>query len=130
MRLLPPSNTDVFAMSIQEYRIWSLSRVVGSSGERQVVPVFSGFISANGTKPSRKSPIDYFTPINRPFTDYSVIKELLIRSEEATAEVGQEYVLNSFELGGCMKALPLIWKLPDHYKKHVITPGPFHTGMN
>ena len=80
--------------------------------------------------PPESHPIDCFTPINQPFTDYSVIKELLIRSEEATAEVGQEYVLNSFELGGCMKALPLIWKLPDHYKKHVITPGSFHTGMN
>ena len=29
-----------------------------------------------------------------------------------------------------MKALPLIWKFPDQYKKHVVTPGPFHTGMN
>ena len=29
-----------------------------------------------------------------------------------------------------MKALPLIWKFPDEYRKHVVTPGPFHTGMN
>ena len=29
-----------------------------------------------------------------------------------------------------MKALPIIWKFPDEYKKHVVTPGPFHTGMN
>ena len=112
----PPSNTDVYAKSIQEYHIWSLSRVVGSSGERQVVPGFGGFISATGTKPSRNSTIDYFTPINQPFKDYSVIKELLIPSEEATAEVVQEYVLNTLDLGGCMKALPLIWKFPDHYK--------------
>lgn len=45
-------------------------------------------------------------------------------------EVGQEYVLNTFDLGGCMKALPLIWKFPDEYEEHVVTPGPFHTGMN
>ena len=29
-----------------------------------------------------------------------------------------------------MKALPLIWKFSDEYKKHIVTPGPFHTGMN
>lgn len=29
-----------------------------------------------------------------------------------------------------MKALPLIWKFPDEYKKHVVLPGPFHTGIN
>ena len=45
-------------------------------------------------------------------------------------EVGQAYVINTFDLGGCMKALPLIWKFPDEYKKHVVLPGPFHTGMN
>ena len=112
----PPSNTDIYAKFIQDYRIWSLSRGGISSGERKVVPGFGGFISATGTKPSQKSTIDYFTPINQPFTDYLVIKELLIRSEEATAEVGQKYVLNTFDLGGCMRALPLIWKFPDHYK--------------
>ena len=74
--------------------------------------------------------VDYFTPIHQPFTEYSTIKELLKRSEDATVEVGQEYVLNTFDLGGCMKALPFIWKFPEDYRKHVITPGPFHTTMN
>jgi hypothetical protein len=126
----PVINSEVYAKCIQEYRIWSLARVVGSSGERQLMPGFGGFISATGVKPSRKSTIDYFNPINQPFTEYSVIKELLKQSEDATREVGQEYVLNTFDLGGCMKALPLIWKFLDEYKKHVVTPGPFHTGMN
>ena len=45
-------------------------------------------------------------------------------------EVGQEYVLNTFDLGGCMKVLPFIWKFPDEYQKHIVTPGPFHTTMN
>ena len=103
---------------------------MGSSGEKQLFPGFGGFISATGVKPTRKSTIDYFTPINQPFTELSLIKELLRRSEEATMEVGQAYVLHIFDLGGCMKALPLIWKFPDEYKKHVVIPGPFHTGMN
>ena len=126
----PTINSEVYSKCLQEYRVRSLARVVGSSGEKQIVPGFGGFISATGAKHSQKSTIDYFTPINQPFTEYSTIKELLKQSEDATMEVGQEYVLNTFDLGGCMKALPLIWKFPDEYRKHVVTPGPFHTGMN
>lgn len=126
----PVKNHEAYLKSIQEYRLWILLRVVGSSAENQVVPGFGGFVSATGIKPLRKSTIDYFTPINQPFTEYAAIRELLKRSEEATMEVGQEYVLNTFDLGGCMKALPLIWKYPEEYKKHVITPGAFHTAMN
>ena len=126
----PAINLGVFSKCLQEYQILSLARVVGSSGEKQLVPGFGGLISATGVKPNRKSTIDYFFPINEPFTEFSVMKELLRRSEEATNEVGQAYVLNTFDLGGCMKALPLIWKFPEQYKKHVVIPGPFHTGMN
>ena len=52
------------------------------------------------------------------------------QSEEATREVGQEYVLNTFDMGGCMTALPYVWRFPGRYQKHVITPGQFHTGMD
>ena len=44
-------------------------------------------------------------------------------------EVGQAYVLNTFDFGG-VKALPLISKCPDKYKKHVIISGLFHKRMN
>ncbi|XP_049455367.1 uncharacterized protein LOC125902797 isoform X2 [Epinephelus fuscoguttatus] len=128
--LIPPVENDtVYKECLMEYRVWILLRMMGSSGN-QPVPAFGGFISATGTKPARKSSIDYFTPINQPSTEYSVIQELLRQSEEATAEVGQKYVLSTFDLGGCMKALPLIWKFPERYKLHVITPSAFHTGMN
>ena len=76
------------------------------------MPAFGGFVSATGIKPSRKSPLDYFIPINEPFTDSAVVKELLRRSEEATDAVGQKYVLY-IDLGGCMKAHPIKWKLPE-----------------
>lgn len=82
-------------------------------------------MSASGVAPARRSTIEYLTPIHEPFTEYSVIKELLRRSEDATRQVGQEYVLITFDLCGCMKALPLIWKHPDVYQKHGILPGPF-----
>ena len=126
----PAINSEVYSKCIHEYRVWLFARVVGGSGEKQVVPWFGGFISATGAKPFRKSIIDNFTPINQRVTDYSIIKELLKQSEDGTMEVGQEYVFNPFDLGGCMKALPLIWKFPDEYRKNVATLGPFHTGMN
>lgn len=46
------------------------------------------------TSPTKKSTTDYFTPNNQPLTEFSVIKELLRRSEEVTEELGQAYVLN------------------------------------
>ena len=126
----PPENNVEFSKALREYEIWLMTRVAGSKGVKQIVPGFGGFISATGVKPDKKSTIEYLTPIHQPFTDYAVIKELLKRSEEATSEVGQEYVINTFDLGGCMKALPLIWNIPQQYTKHLVIPGPFHTGMN
>ena len=38
--------------------------------------------------------------------------------------------MNTFDLGVCMKALPLIWTFPDKFKEHVVIPGPFHAEMN
>ncbi|KAG1651612.1 hypothetical protein GQR58_026883 [Nymphon striatum] len=102
----PIKNDKLYSECIREYRLWCLMRMATSSKETQLVPGFGGFISATGKKPSRKSTIDYFNPINQPFTEYSVIRELLKRSEDATLE------------------------FPEEYKKHVIAPGPFHTVMN
>lgn len=101
-----------------------------SSNGKQAVPGFSGFISATGVPPVGKSTIEYYTLINQPITLYETVEELLRRSEEATREVGQKYTINTFDLGVCMKALPLIWKFPNKYKNHIVLPGPFHTCMN
>lgn len=62
---------------INEHNIWFLARVVGGSRQKQMVPGFNSFVSAIGSKPVRKSTIDYFTPINEPFTDHAVVKKLL-----------------------------------------------------
>ena len=104
--------------------------MLGSGAQTKNVSAFGGFVSATGKVPPRKSTIDYFTPINQPFTDCATAKELLRQSEEATKEVGQAYVLNTFDLGGCMKVLPMIWVDPKQYEKHIVLAGAFHTGMN
>jgi hypothetical protein len=114
---------------MQKYYVWLLIRYIGSSG-MQPVPGLGGFTSATGTPPLKKSTVDYFTPIHQPITDNAVVHELLKRSEAASAEVGQKLVLNTFDLGVCMKALPIIWRWPDDFANHVVTIGPFHTSMN
>lgn len=126
----PPAENDaVYATKMQEYYVWLFSRYIGSSG-KQPVPGLGGFTSATGTPPPRKSTVDYFTPIHQPITDNTVVRELLKRSEAATAEVGQKWVLNTFDLGVCLKALPIIWRWPDEFASHVVMIGPFHTSMN
>ena len=74
--------------------------------------------------------IDYYVPIHQPITRYETVQELLKRSEEATTSVGQKYVIDTFDLGVCMKILSLIWKFPSQYKDHIVIPGQFHTEMN
>ena len=76
--------------SLKINRTWILSRIMGSNYCEQSVSGFGGFVSAVGEKPKRGSTIDYFVPIDLPFTNYSTIRELLRRSEEATNEVGQK----------------------------------------
>ena len=73
---------------------------------------------------------DYYKPVHFPIMQYKTVEELLKHWEEATKTVGQEYVINTFDLGVCMKALPLVWKYPDQYSKRINFPGPFHTKMN
>ena len=100
-----------------------------SSQSKQEMPAQGGFISATGAMPTKISTIDYYTPINHPITQYETVKELP-RQSEATLEIGQKYTINTFDLGVCIKALPLVWKYPDQYRDHIILPGPFHTCMN
>ena len=115
--------TEYYNSALMKYYIWFLTRYISGKSGKQCCPALGGFTSATGRKPSKKATVNYFTPITQSITQYSVVQELLRQSEAATSEVGQEYVLNTFDLGVLMKAMPLIWKNPDRYSKHVITPG-------
>ena len=126
---IPAEVEAEYATKVQEYCLWIFARYVASGGI-QTVPALGGFTSVTGSSPPRKSTIEYFTPIHQPITDSSVVRELLKRSEDATAEVGQKWVINTFDLGVCMKALPIIWRWPNEFAKHVTLSGPFHTSMN
>ncbi|CAM4670131.1 unnamed protein product [Leuciscus chuanchicus] len=64
--------------------------------------------------------------LDRIFEDYRTLGQ----SEEATAEVGQKYTINTLDLGVCMEVLPLVWKVREKYKYNLVLPGQFHTAMN
>ena len=83
-------------------------------------------MSQIGTAPMNLTTIDYYPVIAEPITDYRTVPECLRYAEQATGEVGQEYVITTFDLGVCMKAFPLIWNIPIRYEKHIILIGTFH----
>ena len=100
---------------------------MSSSSSAQEVPGWSGFVSTTGDVPSSTTTVDYYPVINSPITDYKTVQQCLEYSESATREVGQDYVITSFDLGVCMKAFPLIWNNPIRYQKHIVMIGSFHT---
>ena len=107
--------------------IWLLCQLHSALRADQQVPAWAGFISLLGDRPERKTTIGYYPVINKPITENSTMQECLRLAEQASHEVGQEYVITTLDLGACMKAFPLIWNNSDQYKQHIILIGTFHT---
>ena len=78
-----------------------------SASTSLVVSGWAGYISAHGNKPAQTTTIEYYPVINHPITDFKAVQECLRYSEEASKEVGQRYVITTFDLVVCMKAYPL-----------------------
>ena len=72
----------------------------------QIVPAWSGFLSQTGKKPQQIIVIDYYPVIPNHITEYKT--ECLECAEQATDDVGQKYIVTSFDLGVCMKAYSLV----------------------
>ena len=90
------------------------------------VPGWGGFVSTTGVAPRRLTTIGYYPVIPNPITEYSTVSKCLDDAANATKEVGQKYVIVTFDLGVCMKAYPLIFNNPLRYKEHIIMIGTFH----
>ena len=120
-----PGGQEALQHSARINLLWILLRLHASLAE-QDVPGWAGFVSLTGEKPERKTTVDYYPVIFSPITEYKTIQECLRQAECATKEVGQKYVITTFELGACMKAYPLIWNQPQRYQNHIILIGTFH----
>ena len=125
----PAMNDSAFDICQATYCVWAWGRWFSSS-DIQRLPSIGGFISLIGDKPQRKTTIDYYPTIHHPITKFETVQQLLRISEEATKKVGQRYIITTFDLGVCMKVLPMVWKYPEIYKDHIVLVGAFHTQMN
>ena len=106
--------------------LWVFCRWLSSSNSVQEVPGWSGFISVTGDTPTSTTTIDYYPVINNPITDYKTVQQCLEYAESASREVGQDFVITTFDRGDCMKTYPLIWNNPLRYQKHIVMIGSFH----
>ena len=122
--VLPDSDGSIIEATEKDIVWLFLRKDMTSAGQN--VPGWAGFVSVTGSKPIKLTTIDYYPVINHPITDYSTVQECLRFAEEATKEVGQTYTITTFDLGVCMKALPLIWNDPEKYKNHIVMVGTFH----
>ena len=103
--------------------LWVFCRWLSSSNSVQKVPGWSGFVSVTGSIPSSTATINYYPVINNPITDYKTVQQCLEYAESASRasrEVGQDFVITTFDLGVCMKVYPLIWNNPLRYQKHIV----------
>ena len=107
--------------------LWVLARKKNSVP--QAIPSWSCFVSQSGSVPKQLTTIAYYPVIPKPITEYKTVAECLRYAEAATNEVGQKYVITTFDLGACMKAYPLVFNDPLKYKDHIVLIGSFHATM-
>lgn len=92
---------------VMKNMLWLLLRLHCATQE-QTMPGWAVYVSSTGDVPHRLTTVDYYPVIPFPITDNKAVKECLRFSEEASLEVGQKYVITSFDLGVCMKAYLLV----------------------
>ena len=119
-----PGSVEARGTSTKLQTLWIMIRLKAET--QQQVPGWTGFISETGERPTKLTTIDYYPVINQPITEYKTVQECLRAAEEATREVGQRYVITTFDLGVCTEAFPLVWNSPDKYESHIILIGTFH----
>ena len=100
-------NARAYQQALYVYITWMMCRKV-SSTTKHAVPAFSGFVSATGDAPKKRTMIAYNPMINKSITEYKVVRELLARCVNATRDVGQKYIIITFDLGVVRKAMPII----------------------
>ena len=84
--------------------LWFMLRMLGVS-EVKPVPGWTGFLSSTEKSPLRLTAMDYYPVMNHPITEYKTVQECLRVAEEATKEVGQCYVITTFDLGSLHESI-------------------------
>ena len=99
-----PGSSEAMNVSAKHQMIWVMLRMM--LRDKEQLPGWAGFVSQRGEAPTKLTTIDDYPVINHQCTDYKTVQECLRAAQEATGEVGQSYVITTFDLGVCMKAYP------------------------
>jgi hypothetical protein len=75
------------------------------------LPELDRFWSVLADEPPRLKIIDYYPVINQPITDNKAVQECLRYSEQGAREVGQKYVVTTFDLGVCIDTILKLFRL-------------------
>ena len=105
---------------VMKNMLWLLLRLHCATPEH-TMPGWAGYVSSTGDVPHRLT--TWLLPCDSIPYHW---QQCLRFSEEASLEVGQEYVITSFDLGVCMKAYSLVWNYPNRYENNIIMIGTFH----
>lgn len=110
--------------------MWVLSRASSQNGQ-QKVPPWAGWLGIPYRRQQRRkedpqqSIVDYMAPVFFPITESTTVQHLLVLSQEASREVGQEYTIVTFDLAVAKKAYSLVWQQPL-FDDTIMRMGGFH----
>lgn len=79
---------------------------------QHVIPSCTAFLSLTGVALSSFTNIEYYPFITQPITDYNTVNECLGYAEVSAKEIQEQYVINTHDLGVCMRTYPLLWNDP------------------
>ena len=94
---------DAYDDLVMRNMLWMLIRLYAAKTQQRI-PAWRGYVSLTEEVPSRLTTVDCYTIIPHTITENKAVQECLRYSEEASREVGQRYVVTTFDLGVCMKA--------------------------
>jgi len=112
---IPAEVEAVYATKVQEYCLWLFARYVASGGI-QTVPALGGFILLQDL--SHKESLQLSTlhlSINQSQT--AQLCANFSSAQRMQPPKCQKWVINTFDLGVCMEAHPIIWRWPNEFPK-------------
>jgi len=110
--------------------VWTVCRSLANAA--MTVPEWSGWVSQMSTvQTAALSCIGYMTPIFQPITDYATVRECLVRSLKASAELQQRFTFVTMDLAAARIAYDVIFESAGGSRSDlsnvIIHIGPFHT---
>ena len=121
---MPPNENKIQTGESCDGVLYCHFHQVGSNSKHIVLTLRIFIIPATGKRPTKKSNVEYYTPINEPITEYNncwTPKEIKWGNSTGWPDI----LHHRYICSGCLYVLSLIWTCPDQYKYHIIMIGHF-----